>query len=266
MRNQIDIFREVFEDWLMINEFDYDYSVYSKEEWKEKEDDRLWGEPELVFIFENEHLSGCIDGYCQIPGLGEELDALFEGFGFYMYWWDFQVCGFYPLEDYEKPPYTNSSYQTLSSDKRWQKKRERILDRCLGICENCGVINEFIEVHHCYYRYGRYPWQYPDQTLVGLCQECHEERHKIEFKWRIFQPQLKNKEISNLQNFIKNFIYWNDDKRPPNPFTFNKRNRLSKFIEILSKWSQGFQKSLFFDLVQELLMLINELDHPEDKN
>jgi hypothetical protein len=34
MRNQIDVFREVFEDWLMINEFDYDYLVYSKEEWK----------------------------------------------------------------------------------------------------------------------------------------------------------------------------------------------------------------------------------------
>lgn len=264
MRNQIDVLREVFEEWLMINKFDYDYWVYSKEEWKRKEDDRIWGEPELVFIFESFY--DYINGYCQIEGLQKELDALFEGFGFYMSWEDYQVCGFYPLENYEEPLYINPSYQTLLSDKRWQKKRERILERCFGICENCGAINEFIEVHHCYYRYGRYPWQYPDQSLLGLCQQCHKERHKIELKWRIFQPQLKNKEISNLQNFIKNFIYWNDDKRPPNPFAFNKRNRLSKFIEILSKWSQGFEKSFFFDLVQELLILINESDHPEDEN
>jgi hypothetical protein len=196
MRNQIDVLKAVFEEWLMLNEFDYDYSVYSKEEWKRKEDDRLWGEPELVFIFENEHLSDRINGYyCPITGLDEELDTLFEGCGFYMSWEDSQLCGFYPLEDYEEPSYINSSYETILSDKRWQKKRERILDRCFGICENCGAMNKVLNVHHCYYRYHRYPWQYPDQTLLGLCQECHEERHKIELQWRIFWSQLKNKEI-----------------------------------------------------------------------
>ena len=82
----------------------------------------------------------------------------------------------------------------------------------------------------------------------------------------LVQPQLKNKEYSDLQNFIKNFIYWNDDKRPPNPFSLNKRNKLSRFIEILSKWSKKFDKSLFFDLVQELLTLINEADHPEEED
>lgn len=122
MRNQIDVLREVFEEWLMINKFDYDYWVYSKEEWKRKKDGRLWGEPELVFIFESFY--DYINGYCQIPGLEEELNTLFEGFGFYMYWPDFHVCGFYPLEDYEEPLYINPSYQTLLSDKRWQKKKK----------------------------------------------------------------------------------------------------------------------------------------------
>ena len=263
MRNQIDILREVFLEWLILNNFDHDYWVYSKEEWKKRQDDRLWGEPELVFIFE--HLYEFIYGYRQIQGLEQELEDLFEGFGFSMYW-EFQVCGFYPIDNYHKPSYINPSYQTLLSDKRWQKKRERILERCIGICENCGTTNETLEIHHCYYRYGRYPWQYPDQTLLGLCGECHEKRHEVELKWRLFQPQLTTEEIINLKKFLENFLCWHENKnREDLVFPF-QRKRFLKFIKLLSQWSRGFNKSHFFNLTQEVIALINDAENSQKEN
>lgn len=30
-------------------------------------------------------------------------------------------------------------------------------------------------MHHRHYMGGRYPWDYPDNLLVTLCQKCHEK-------------------------------------------------------------------------------------------
>ena len=35
---------------------------------------------------------------------------------------------------------------------------DRIIERSKGVCENCGDTLP-LEVHHSYYRWGRYPWQ-----------------------------------------------------------------------------------------------------------
>lgn len=37
-----------------------------------------------------------------------------------------------------------------------------------------------LQVHHCKYESGRQPWEYPDEVLRTLCDECHEIRHSIE--------------------------------------------------------------------------------------
>lgn len=37
-----------------------------------------------------------------------------------------------------------------------------------------------LEVHHRYYIRDRYPWEYPDNALVTLCNWCHQELHNSE--------------------------------------------------------------------------------------
>lgn len=35
-----------------------------------------------------------------------------------------------------------------------------------------------LNVHHKYYVYGKKPWEYDDEALVTLCEDCHQKRHE----------------------------------------------------------------------------------------
>lgn len=35
-----------------------------------------------------------------------------------------------------------------------------------------------LHVHHTYYQYGIFPWEYPDNSLKTLCWSCHEKLHQ----------------------------------------------------------------------------------------
>ena len=43
-------------------------------------------------------------------------------------------------------------------------------------CLSCGSENK-LTVHHLYYKHGCKPWEYPDKSLVKLCETCHNELH-----------------------------------------------------------------------------------------
>jgi hypothetical protein len=53
-----------------------------------------------------------------------------------------------------------------------------ILERDQWMCRACkeseGVT---LAVHHLYYEKGKKPWEYPNDALVTLCEECHEYEH-----------------------------------------------------------------------------------------
>jgi len=56
------------------------------------------------------------------------------------------------------------------------------------ICKN-------LHVHHKYYQIGNQPWEYPNDALVTLCWNCHEELHKNE---KIPYLDKENRQIGNL--------------------------------------------------------------------
>lgn len=47
-------------------------------------------------------------------------------------------------------------------------------------CEDCGSVEETLHVHHCYYKRGWKPWEYPDEALKCLCKNCHDLRGTTE--------------------------------------------------------------------------------------
>jgi len=65
-------------------------------------------------------------------------------------------------------------YAEKFKDPRWQKKRLKILKRDKFTCQSCYDGDSTLHVHHRYYIKGRDPWDYPDEALVTLCEECHE--------------------------------------------------------------------------------------------
>jgi len=68
-----------------------------------------------------------------------------------------------------------SEYWKKLSDRRWQRKRLEILERAGFECESCGdASNEKqLHVHHTYYEKGMDPWEYPDESLLCVCKDCH---------------------------------------------------------------------------------------------
>jgi hypothetical protein len=61
------------------------------------------------------------------------------------------------------------------NDSRWQKKSNKIRHRDGMKCMKCGRTDAILTAHHLYYIYGNDPWDCPDDWLVTMCRECHDE-------------------------------------------------------------------------------------------
>jgi len=70
-----------------------------------------------------------------------------------------------------------SNYSEKLRDPRWQKKRLEILERDGWMCQKCFDPESTLVVHHRRYLPNIEPWDYPDDLLITLCEDCHE------FEW-----------------------------------------------------------------------------------
>jgi len=78
----------------------------------------------------------------------------------------------------------NKEYEEQLKDPRWKLKRKVILERDEHRCMVCGS-KRWLNVHHTYYSGGYMAWEYPDDSLMTLCRDCHKkwhEEHEIEYK------------------------------------------------------------------------------------
>lgn len=68
------------------------------------------------------------------------------------------------------------TYSELLRLPAWQKKRYATLESRGWKCQGCGAKEKALQVHHLNYIDGHKPWDYPDDWLEVLCDECHEWR------------------------------------------------------------------------------------------
>lgn len=66
------------------------------------------------------------------------------------------------------------SYWELLRDPRWQRKRLEVMQRDDFTCQCCDKKTQTLNVHHMYYERGLSPWEYPNESLQTLCEDCHE--------------------------------------------------------------------------------------------
>lgn len=198
-KEQIDILKEVFQEWLQIHDLDYDFWIYTGDEWRARGEEVLQ-KAEAVIAFENQLVS--ILNYTGPWNVEDELQDLANGFGYYFEIGHHWNIGFYPLAELEAWPSLSAPYSLLLLHPRWQAKRKRILLRSGGRCEECGAERQSLDVHHCYYRYGRLPWQYPDGALLSVCRDCHTLRGKAELRFRMFMTRLR---VGTLEQIRKDY-------------------------------------------------------------
>jgi len=76
-------------------------------------------------------------------------------------------------------------YQSLINRKEWQDRSHSIKTRDNLTCQafNCSTPNSILQVHHLDYFNHKMPWEYPDDMLITLCEQCHKKeitRYKFE--------------------------------------------------------------------------------------
>lgn len=60
---------------------------------------------------------------------------------------------------------------------KWQRRRLEIMGRDEFRCTKCLADDKTLNVHHKLYRKGAAPWEYSDEELVTLCEDCHQAEH-----------------------------------------------------------------------------------------
>lgn len=75
-----------------------------------------------------------------------------------------------------------NNYKEELKSPEWQRKscNHKYLDNYT--CQICGRRDKVVHVHHHFYIEGRHIWEYPDETLVTLCEDCHAKEHKFDNK------------------------------------------------------------------------------------
>lgn len=185
----------------MIHNLDYDFWIYTGDEWLARGEKDLLG-AEVVLAFEH-HLVGAFD----IAGawdIEDELLDLAGGFGYRCEMGQHGNIGFHPLVGVEALPSPSAPYLELLQHPRWQLKKRRIHLRSGGRCEECGTEGQSLDVHHCYYRQGRLPWQYPDGALLALCPGCQALRGRAELRFRMFRTPLSVRTLEQVRKDYRN--------------------------------------------------------------
>lgn len=72
------------------------------------------------------------------------------------------------------------SYNEQIKSPHWQKRRLQILQRDNFTCQICGSTEKTLHVHHLCYRKDAKIWDYPDNTLITLCEDCHSMEHEMQ--------------------------------------------------------------------------------------
>lgn len=101
-------------------------------------------------------------------------------------------------------------------DPRWQKKRLDIMERDGWACRSCGDNKKTLHVHHLAYIYGNDPWDYMDETLVTLCDDCHEyETRNLKGEERLLLIVLKMRGYYSSEMSKLSEAFYNSDMGVP---------------------------------------------------
>lgn len=84
-----------------------------------------------------------------------------------------------------------STYSDKLKDPRWQKKRLEIFERDNWTCQFCGNTDKTLAVHHLEYIKGNCPWEYNNESLLTICDDCHNQEHE-------FRRETENELLNQL--------------------------------------------------------------------
>lgn len=119
---------------------------------------------------------------------------------------------------------------------QWLKKKNKILERDKYECTKCGCKTN-LQVHHIYYVKDHLAWEYPNNALVTLCDNCHKKWHKnheVEVRNIIWGKNKKYGKKKSKDN--KSFVLAIDDQKKLQKLRNKKKELINKLnIDISEK-------------------------------
>lgn len=99
------------------------------------------------------------------------------------------------------------TYAEMLKDPRWQKKRLEVMQRDGFRCQHCLSEDRPLQVHHLVYDKDKKPWEYENDQLITLCEDCHqretEENSDIYGFFKTLVNQFKKSKLSlSVLNYI----------------------------------------------------------------
>ena len=100
------------------------------------------------------------------------------------------------------------NYSEKLKNPKWQKKRLEIMERDCFKCRVCDDDGKSLHVHHIFYdNKFKNPWDYPNDLLITLCEDCHSLEHEIDIKevgLYLMQDLIKlsNQPITYIYDYI----------------------------------------------------------------
>lgn len=82
------------------------------------------------------------------------------------------------------------SYRDQLNDPRWERRSKEIKIRDSFRCQRCDS-NKNLNVHHLRYERGKKAWEYKNEYLITLCNNCHLSEHH--YQW------LLNSKIQSMR-------------------------------------------------------------------
>ena len=108
----------------------------------------------------------------------------------------------------DSPESAMITYAEHLKDPRWQRKRLERLQLAEFRCENCDDETKTLHVHHKFYRKGAMPWEYTDQELEVLCEDCHESIHQLRSRLNAAVTQLDVYDVHRLLGYAQALHMW----------------------------------------------------------
>jgi len=98
------------------------------------------------------------------------------------------------------------TYSEQLKHPKWQKRRLEILNRAGFRCESCEESEKTLHVHHKRYHKGAMAWEYADDELVALCEDCHASETLLRQQLDDAIGQLHTGELEYLVGFAESMI------------------------------------------------------------
>jgi hypothetical protein len=95
------------------------------------------------------------------------------------------------------------TYYDKLKDPRWQKLRLQVFERDKWTCRDCGATDRPLHAHHAFYEKGVEPWDYLPHTIMCVCDNCHEKRHRLIDTITSFSGLLSIDLMENVSRLIR---------------------------------------------------------------